>query len=207
VISPLLANICLHYVFDLWAECCRRREAAGDMIIVRFADDIVAGFEHENDARRFWDAMRARLEEFSLSLHREMARLIEFGRRAAARRAQRGLGKPETFKFLGFTFICGRSRRGNFLLTRQSWRDRMRATIPRRHAPAISVSTNPGLVDKLSVSLSTRTVISRLSTGWIIADAPHVLRKGTGRAALPTAPSPLGPASRAPSGRRGVTCT
>ena len=99
------------------------------MIIVRYADDLVVGFEHEADARRFHDAMRARLEEFSLSLHREKTRLIEFGRRAAERRAQRGLGKPETFKFLGFTFICGRSRRGHFLLTRKSRRDRMRATL------------------------------------------------------------------------------
>jgi RNA-directed DNA polymerase len=129
VISPLLANVYLHYAFDLWAERWRRREARGDMIIVRYADDLVVGFEHEADARCFWDAMRARLEEFSLSLHPEKTRLIEFGRQAAVRRAQRGLGKPETFKFLGFTFICGRSRRGNFLLTRKSRRDRMRAKL------------------------------------------------------------------------------
>jgi len=129
VISPLLANVYLHYALDLWAERWRRREAGGDMIIVRYADDLVVGFEHEADARRFLDAMRVRLEEFSLSLHPEKTRLIEFGRRAAARRVQRGLGKPETFKFLGFTFICGRSRRGNFLLTRKSRRDRMRATL------------------------------------------------------------------------------
>ena len=87
VISPLLANVYLHYVFDLWAERWRRREATGDMIIVRYADDIVVGFEHEADARRFWDAMRERLEEFSLSLHPDKTRLIEFGRLAAARRA------------------------------------------------------------------------------------------------------------------------
>src|SRR5262247_87071 len=95
VISPLLANVYLHYVFDLWAERWRRHEATGDMIIVRFADDIVVGFEHETDARRFWEAMRKRLEDFSLSLHPDKTRLIEFGRHAAARRAQRGLGKPE----------------------------------------------------------------------------------------------------------------
>ena len=129
VISPLLANVYLHYVFDLWAERWRRREASGNMIIVRYADDLVVGFEHEADARRFWEAMRARLKEFSLSLHTEKTRLIEFGREAAARRARCGLGKPETFKFLGFTFICGRSRRGNFLLTRKSRRDRMRAKL------------------------------------------------------------------------------
>jgi RNA-directed DNA polymerase len=129
VISPLLANVYLHYVFDLWAERWRRREATGDMIIVRFADDIVVGFEHETDARRFWDAMRKRLEEFSLSLHPDKTRLIEFGRHAADRRKQRGLGKPETFKFLGFLFICGRSRKGKFQLKRKSRRDRMRAKL------------------------------------------------------------------------------
>ena len=129
VISPLLANIYLHYCFDLWAERWRRHEAAGDMIIVRFADDIVVGFEHESDARRFWDAMRKRLEEFSLSLHPDKTRLIEFGRYAADRRAQRGLGKPETFKFLGFIFICGCSRKGKFQLKRKSRRDRMRAKL------------------------------------------------------------------------------
>ena len=129
VISPLLANVYLHYVFDLWAERWRRQEATGDMIIVRYADDIVVGFEHEADARRFWDAMRQRLEEFSLSLHPDKTRLIEFGRFAAARRAQRGLGKPETFKFLGFVFICGRTRKGKFQLKRKSRRDRMQAKL------------------------------------------------------------------------------
>jgi RNA-directed DNA polymerase len=98
VISPLLANVYLHYVFDLWAERWRRREATGDMIIVRYADDIVVGFEHESDAH----AMRKRLEEFSLSLHPDKTRLIEFGRYAADRRARAGLGKPETFRFLGY---------------------------------------------------------------------------------------------------------
>jgi group II intron reverse transcriptase/maturase len=129
VISPLLANIYLHYVFDLWAERWRRRDAAGDMIIVRYADDIIVGFEHETDARRFWDAMRERLAEFSLSLHPEKTRLIEFGRHAATNRKRRGLGKPETFKFLGFTFICGTSRRGRFLLKRKSRGDRMRVKL------------------------------------------------------------------------------
>jgi RNA-directed DNA polymerase len=129
VASPLLANIYLHYTFDLWAERWRRREATGDMIIVRYADDIVVGFQHEIDARRFWDAMRERLQEFSLSLHPDKTRLIEFGRHAAANRKRRGLGKPETFNFLGFTFICGKSLRGNFLLKRRSRRDRMKAKL------------------------------------------------------------------------------
>jgi group II intron reverse transcriptase/maturase len=129
VASPLLANVYLHYVFDLWAERWRRREATGDMVIVRYADDTVVGFQHEADARRFWDAMRTRLAEFALSLHPEKTRLIEFGRFAAVARAQRGLGKPETFNFLGFTFICGKSRGGKFLLKRKTRRDRMRAKL------------------------------------------------------------------------------
>ena len=129
VISPLLANVYLHYVFDLWAERWRRREATGDMIIVRYADDIVVGFEHEADARRFWDAMRERLQEFALSLHPDKTRLIEFGRFAADPARPRGLGKPETFNFLGFTFICGKTRRGKFLVQRKTRRDRMRAKL------------------------------------------------------------------------------
>jgi group II intron reverse transcriptase/maturase len=129
VASPLLANVYLHYVFDLWAERWRRREAKGNIIILRYADDIVVGFQHEDDARRFWDAMRLRFEQFSLALHPEKTRLLEFGRHAAANRMQRGLGKPETFTFLGFIFICGKSRRGAFQLQRKSRGDRMRAKL------------------------------------------------------------------------------
>jgi RNA-directed DNA polymerase len=131
VISPLLANVYLHYVFDLWAERWRRHEATGDMILMRYADDIVVGFEHEADARRFWDDMRKRFEEFSLSLNPDKTRLIEFGRFAAERRAHRGIGKPETFNFLGFTFICERNSRGQFLVKRTTRRDRMRAALRR----------------------------------------------------------------------------
>jgi group II intron reverse transcriptase/maturase len=129
VISPLLANVYLHYVFDLWAARWRRREATGDMIIVRYADDIVVGFEHEHDARRFWDTMRERFKEFALTLQPDKTRLIEFGRHAAVNRETHGLGKPETFNFLGFTFICGKSRRGRFLLKRKTRRDRMQAKL------------------------------------------------------------------------------
>ena len=129
VISPLLANVYLHYVFDLWAHQWRRREATGNVIVVRYADDIVVGFEHEADAKHFWDAMRQRFEQFKLELHGEKTRLLEFGRHAAARRRRRGLGKPETFAFLGFIFICGRSRRGAFQLQRRTRRDRMRSTL------------------------------------------------------------------------------
>jgi group II intron reverse transcriptase/maturase len=129
VISPLLANIYLHYVFDLWAERWRQREARGDMIVVRYADDLVAGFEHEDDARRFLDALGERFAAFALSLHPDKTRLIAFGRHAAAQRKRRGLGKPETFNFLGFTFICSTSRRGRFLVKRKSRRDRVRAKL------------------------------------------------------------------------------
>jgi len=129
VISPLLANIYLHYVIDLWANRWRRREATGDMIIVRYADDFIVGFEHEADARRFLDEMRERLGEFALSLHPEKTRLIEFGRFAAERRQRRGLDKPETFNFLGFTFICGKTRAGKFQIKRKTRRDRMRAKL------------------------------------------------------------------------------
>lgn len=143
VISPLLANIYLHYVVDLWAAQWRRREARGDMIIVRYADDLVFGFEHEAEARSFLAALRTRLEEFALSLHPDKTRIIEFGPHAAANRAERGLGKPETFTFLGFTFICGTSRAGKFLVLRKSRRDRVKAKLKeikeklqaRRHQP------------------------------------------------------------------------
>jgi RNA-directed DNA polymerase len=126
VISPLLANIYLHYVIDLWAAQWQRRKATGDMIIQRYADDIIVGFEQEEDARLFLEEMRLRLEKFALSLHPDKTRLIEFGRHAAANRRERGLGKPETFTFLGFTYICGRSRKGKFLVKRKTRSDRMR---------------------------------------------------------------------------------
>ena len=129
VVSPLLANVYLHYVLDLWAERWRRREATGDMIIVRYADDFIVGFQHEADARRFLDMMRERLQEFALSLHPEKTRLIEFGRLAAENRKRRGLGKPETFTFLGFIFICSKTRQGKFQIKRKTRRDRMRAKL------------------------------------------------------------------------------
>jgi RNA-directed DNA polymerase len=141
--SPLLANVYLHYVFDLWAQQWRKRHARGGMIIVRFADDTVLGFEYESDAKRFLVEMRKRSEAFSLSLHPEKTRLIRFGRYAALNRKERGQGKPETFNFLGFTMICGQKRTGGFQLLRRTRRDRMQATIlrvkkdlqHRRHQP------------------------------------------------------------------------
>jgi len=129
VISPLLANVYLHYAIDLWAEQWRRREASGAMIIVRYADDLVVGFEHEADARHFLDDMRQRLAVFALSLHPDKTRIIEFGRHAAANRASRGLGKPETFNFLGFTFACGKTRSGKFQIKRNTRADRVRAKL------------------------------------------------------------------------------
>ena len=117
-VSPLLANVYLHYVFDLWAQWWRNRFAHGDVVIVRFADDFTVGFEHQEDAQRFLADLRERFAKFGLELHPDKTRLIEFGRHAARRRAARGLGKPETFDFLGFTHFCGNSKRGRFWLRR-----------------------------------------------------------------------------------------
>jgi group II intron reverse transcriptase/maturase len=127
--SPLLGNIYLHYVFDLWAHQWRTRHARGDVVIVRFADDAVVGFEHRDDAERFWADLRDRLAEFNLELNAEKTRLIEFGRYAAERRKGRGLGKPETFRFLGFTHACGKTREGRFKLKRTTDSKRMRAKL------------------------------------------------------------------------------
>src|SRR5262249_18321969 len=129
VISPLLANVYLHYVFDLWAARWRRQEATGTMIMPRYADDLVLGFERKADATRVLDMMRERFEKFALSLHPEKTRLIEFGRFAVHNRKKRGLGKPETFNFLGFTLISVRTRRGVFQLKRKTRRDRLRAKL------------------------------------------------------------------------------
>jgi RNA-directed DNA polymerase len=141
--SPLLANVYLHYVLDLWADWWRRRHAHGDVIIVRFADDFIVGFEHQADAQRFLTDLRGRLAKFALELHPDKTRLIEFGRFAARRRQARGLGKPETFEFLGFTHICGKTRAGRFWLRRITISKRMRAKLRelsdelrgRRHQP------------------------------------------------------------------------
>jgi group II intron reverse transcriptase/maturase len=124
-ISPLLANIYLHYVFDLWFQQWRRKRARGDVIAVRYADDFVVGFEHREEAERFLDELRERLAEFGLALHPDKTRLIAFGRYAARRSSGRGEGKPETFDFLGFTHICGKTRKGWFTVRRQTMRQRM----------------------------------------------------------------------------------
>jgi RNA-directed DNA polymerase len=141
--SPLLANVYLHYVFDRWVRQWRRKHAHGDVVVVRFADDLIAGFEHRGDAKRFFSDLRERLAKFNLELHPTKTRLIEFGRYAAERRAARGLGRPETFSFLGLTHICERTRKGRFKLLRVTDAKRVRAKLKvlkiellrRRHTP------------------------------------------------------------------------
>jgi group II intron reverse transcriptase/maturase len=128
-ISPLLANVYLHYVLDLWVERFRGTEALGEVIIVRYADDFIVGFEHRPDAERFLEALRQRLRSFDLELHPHKTRLIEFGRFAAERRQKRGEGKPESFDFLGFTHLCGTTRKGQFMVRRKTRRRRLRAKL------------------------------------------------------------------------------
>jgi RNA-directed DNA polymerase len=128
-ISPLLANIYLHYVLDLWAQKWRKTQAHGDMIVVRYADDFVVGFQHESDARRFLEELKERFRKFNLELHADKTRVIEFGRFAAEARKRRGEGKPMTFNFLGFTHICDKTRKGWFIVLRQTMAQRMRAKL------------------------------------------------------------------------------
>jgi group II intron reverse transcriptase/maturase len=130
VISPILANLYLHYVLDLWVKQWRRKEARGDVIIVRYADDAVLGFQHRHEAERFLEQLRERLAKFGLELHPEKTRLMAFGRYAAQRRRERGQGKPETFTFLGFTHICGTNHQtGQFEIHRQTIGKRMAAQL------------------------------------------------------------------------------
>jgi hypothetical protein len=124
-----LANIYLHYAFDLWIRQWRRSKARGDVIVVRFADDFVVGFDRREDGERLMSELRERLARFGLELHPEKTRLIEFGRQAEENRRQRGQGKPDSFNFLGFTHSCGRSRRGKFVVLRQTMRGRWQAKL------------------------------------------------------------------------------
>src|SRR5881398_563230 len=128
-ISPLLANLYLHYVFDLWVQRWRKTQAHGDVVVVRFADDFVVGFEHRQDAERFLAEMRERFSRFGLELHPGKTRLIEFGQFADQNRRGRGDGKPETFNFLGFTHSCARKRSGRFTVLRQTMRSRWQAKL------------------------------------------------------------------------------
>jgi RNA-directed DNA polymerase len=141
--SPLLANVYLHYVLDLWAEQWRGRHAHGDVVIVRWADDFIVGFEHRDDAERFLAELRERFAQFALELNAEKTRLIEFGRHAVRDRRARGLGRPETFDFLGFTHCCAKNKSGGFMLRRTTIKKRMAAKLRevktelmrRRHLP------------------------------------------------------------------------
>ena len=128
--SPLLANVYLHYVFDLWVQAWRRKRAHGDMIIVRFADDIVLGFQVQSDAEQFRVELTERMRKFNLELHPQKTRLLEFGPFAIENRKRRGEGKPETFNFLGFTHICVKKRsNGRFTVLRQTIRKRLQAKL------------------------------------------------------------------------------
>lgn len=129
VISPVLANVFLHYVFDLWSQRWRTRSAQGDVTITRFADDIIVGFQHKGEAKRFQRELAERLQKFGLEPHPQKTQLIEFGRFAVRDRKQRGQGKPETFDFLGFTHVCRYNWRGKFVLTRYTQRSRLRSTL------------------------------------------------------------------------------
>jgi len=128
-VSPLLANVYLHYVLDLWTQRFRRRHARGDMIIVRYVDDFVVGFQYREEAERYLAELKQRLGRFNLELHAEKTRLIEFGRWAARDRNRRGDGKPETFDFLGFTHICSVDRHGRFVVRRHTMRQRLTAKL------------------------------------------------------------------------------
>ncbi len=135
VISPSLANLYLHYVLDLWVEAWRKKIAKGDVIVVRYADDAVLGFQHREDAERFLEQLQERVGKFGLELHPEKTRLIEFGRYATERRGKRGEGKPETFNFLGFTHICGTSHKTRyFTVRRKTIGKRMAAKLKEIHA-------------------------------------------------------------------------
>lgn len=158
-ISPLLANIYLHYVFDLWADHWRRTRARGDVVMVRYADDFVVGFQHQHEAERFLADLRERFAKFNLELHPEKTRLFRFGRFASQQREERGQGKPETFDFLGFTHSCGKTRQGKFIILRVPMKKRMRARLK-----SIKVELRRRLHDPVAdVGKWLRSVV----TGWM----------------------------------------
>jgi group II intron reverse transcriptase/maturase len=128
-ISPLLANIYLHYVFDLWANNWRKKKATGDVVMVRYADDMVLGFQHKHEATRFLEDLKNRLRKFNLEVNTEKTSMLEFGRFAVERRKEKGLHKPETFNFLGFTHICSKSRLGKFTVLRKTSAKKMRSKL------------------------------------------------------------------------------
>jgi RNA-directed DNA polymerase len=144
-ISPLLANVYLHYVFDLWAQRWRQTQARGEVVVVRFADDFTLGFQHRDDAECFLTALRERFAQFGLTLHPDKTRLLEFGRFAADNRQRRGEGKPPTFNFLGFTHICGKTRDGRFTVIRHTMRQRLQAKLK-----AVAIALQRRLHDPIS---------------------------------------------------------
>jgi group II intron reverse transcriptase/maturase len=180
-ISPLLANLYLHHVFDLWARWWRKRHAAGDMVVVRYADDVIAGFQHRADAERFLAELRERFAKFGLELHPEKTRLLEFGPYAAEHRRRADQGKPETFNFLGFTHICGKKRNGRFTVVRQTIRERLQAKLGevktelrrRLHDPIPVVGTwlrqvVGGHVRYYGVPMNNRAIsMFRFRVGWL----------------------------------------
>jgi RNA-directed DNA polymerase len=180
--SPLLANIYLHYAFDLWAQAWRRKQALGDVIVVRYADDIVVGFQSEADAKQFLAELTERFRKFSLELHPDKTRLLEFGSFAARNRKRRGEGKPETFDFLGFTHICGKKRsNGYFTVIRQTIRKRQQAKLnsvkaelrQRMHAPIQDTgkwlrSVVSGHIRYYGVPMNSHALSSfRFKVGWL----------------------------------------
>jgi hypothetical protein len=228
VISPTLANVYLHYVLDLWVQEWRRCHARGEVIIVRYADDTVMGFEHRTEAVRFLADLEKRVAEHALALHPDKTRLIEFGRFAAANRKGRGLGKPETFDFLGFTHICGRTRTGRFQVRRRSRRDRMRVKLQvvkeelrrRMHASVAEQGQwlasvvrgyfqYHGVPNNGDAWRPSATMLSVFGTASFVGAATRTRQHGTGsiaslRGGCPGRASPIpGPISVSPSPTRG----
>ena len=179
--SPLLANLYLHHVFDLWAQWWRKKHAHGDVIVVRYADDFIVGFQRRADAERFLAELRERFTKFGLELHPEKTRLLEFGPYAAEDRRRAGQGKPETFDFLGFTHICGKKRNGRFTVVRQTIRKRLQAKLGevkaelrrRLHDPVSQVGAWLGQVVRghiqyYGVPMNGRAlVLFRFQVGWL----------------------------------------
>ena len=169
IVSPVLANVYLHYTLDLWVDRkWRKQEARGDMIIVRYADDYVVGFQYRSDAERFLQDLKERFRKFGLELHPEKTRLVEFGRYAEANRRARQEGKPETFDFLGFTHRCGKSRNGHFQLWRKPSGKRRNRTLARirealrRRMHGDVLETGSWLGQVLSLGLFRRQILKFL---------------------------------------------
>jgi hypothetical protein len=194
-VSPLLANVYLHYVFDLWAHQWRSRHADGDVVLVRYADDFVVGFQYRDDAERFLADLRDRFARFWLGLHPDKTRLIEFGRFAAAGRRSRGAGKPETFGFLGFTHACVRTRNGRFRLGRVTEKKRMRAKrrsvraemrrrmhLPIREQGAWLRSVYTGHLNYYAVPGNSEAIGT--FRHWLVRDWWRVLRRRSQRSSL-----------------------